>query len=169
MFTARSKKVAFAEVENGTFNRMKGFTALTTNRNPQEYTRQYVDEAFETTDVTAISTSMDFTFDQMQGDPVHDMMIDIIDGEKIGDDAIVPIVVVDFTQEGTSPGSYKASQRDFVLVPETEGDEIEAYSYSGTFRVKGPKIDGEATTTDDWKTCTFIADSGDIDGGETGV
>lgn len=155
MFTPRSKKVAFMKVENGTFHRMKGFTALSVNRNPKEYTRQYVDEPFETTDVVAISTSMDFTFDQMQNDPVHEKMVDIIDGEKIGDDAVVTIVVVDLTKQGATTESYKAVKRDFVLIPETEGDSVDAYTYSGILRAKGEKVEGEATSTDGWKTCTF--------------
>ena len=162
MFTPRSKKVAFMEVDNGTFHRMKGFTALTTNRNPKEYTRQYVDENHETTDVVAISTSMEFTFDQMQNDPVHEKLIDIIDGEKIGDDAIVSIVVVDLTRQGSTTGSFKAVKRDFVVVPGTEGDNIDAYSYSGTFRAKGEKIEGEATSTDGWKTCTFTPEGEEL-------
>jgi len=155
MFTPRSKKVAFMEVDIGTFHRMKGFTALSTNKNPKEYTRQYVDEPFETTDVVAISTSMDFTFDQMQNDPVHEKLIDIIDGEKIGDDAIVTIVVVDLTRQGSTTGSFKAVKRDFVVVPGAEGDNIDAYTYSGTFRSKGAKIEGIASSTDGWQTCTF--------------
>lgn len=158
MFTPRNKKVAFLGGEADTFNRMKGFTALSTNKNPKEYTRQYVDEAFETTDVVAISTSMDFTFDQMQDDPVHTKLVGIIDGEKIGDEAIVTILSVDFTQPGTTEGSFKAVKRDFVVVPGTEGDNIDAYTYSGTFKVKGDRIEGEATTTDDWQTCTFVED-----------
>ena len=159
MFTPRSKKVAFMEAEAGTFNRMKGFTALSTNKNPKEYTRQYVDEPFETTDVVAISTSMDFAFDQMQGDPVHEKIVGIIDGEKIGDDAVVKILNVDLTAKGGAEGSFKASQRDFVVVPGTEGDNIDAYTYGGTLRVKGAKVEGEATTTDEWQTCTFTPDT----------
>lgn len=155
MFTPRSKKVAFMEVDNGTFYRMKGFTALSTNRNPREYTRQYVDESFETTDVVAISTSMEFTFDQMQNDPVHEKLIDIIDGEKIGDDAVVSIVVVDLTRQESTTGGFKAIKRDFVVVPGTEGDNMDAYTYSGTFRTKGEKIEGEATSDDNWETCIF--------------
>lgn len=160
MFTPRSKKVAFVEVDNGTFHRMKGFTALSTNRNPREYTRQYVDEPFETTDVVAISTSMEFTFDQMQNDPVHEKLIDIIDGEKIGDDAIVTIVVVDLTSEES--GGCKAVKRDFAVVPSTEGDNMDAYTYSGTFRSKGAKIEGLASSTDGWKTCTFTPEGEEL-------
>lgn len=160
MFTPRSKKVAFMEVDIGTFHRMKGFTALSTNKNPREYTRQYVDEPFETTDVVAISTSMDFTFDQMQNDPVHKKLIDIIDGEKIGDDAIVTIVVVDLTSEES--GGCKAVKRDFAVVPSTEGDNMDAYTYSGTFRSKGAKIEGIASSTDGWQTCTFTPEGEEL-------
>jgi len=32
---------------------------------------------------------------------------------------------------------------------------MEAYKYSGTFRVKGEKVFGTAESTDDWQTCTF--------------
>ena len=110
MFTARSKKVAFAEVENGTFNRMKGFTALTTNKNPQEYTRQYVDESFEVTDVVEYQHL--WTIHSIRCKAIlHDKLISIIDGEKIGDDAVVSIVVVDFTQEGATGDSFKVVKR----------------------------------------------------------
>lgn len=156
MFAKRTSKVAFLETED-IFSRMKGFTSLSTNKNPGEYTRQYVDEDFETTDVVRISTSMDFTFDYMPSNSAHEKLVSIIDGEKIGDDAVVSIVVVDFSQSGTEPDSFVATKREFVVVPGTEGDNADAYTYSGTFRVKGPRIEGEATSTDDWQTCTFTA------------
>jgi len=155
MFAKRSSKIAFLQAEDK-FYRMKGFTSLSTNKNAGEYTRQYVDEDFETTDVVRISTSMDFNFDYMPSNQVHEKLVEIIDGEKIGDDAVVSILIVDFSQAGTTEGSYVAVKRDFAVIPGTEGDSLDAYTYSGTFRVKGPRIEGEATSTDDWQTCTFI-------------
>ncbi len=163
MFAKRADKVMFMEVQDK-FNRMKGFTSLSTNKNPKEYTRQYVDEMFETTDVVAISTSTDFNMDYRTGDPVHQKMVDIIDNERIGDDAVVTLLLVDFTQEGTTPDSFKAVKREFALIPGTEGDSLDAYTYGGTFKVKGPRIEGEATSADDFeKTCTFVQD------GEIGI
>ena len=155
MFAKRSSKIAFLQVDD-MFYRMKGFTSLSINKNAGEYTRQYVDEDFETTDVVRISTSMDFNFDYMPSNPVHEKLVEIIDGEKIGDDAIVSILIVDFSQAGETEDSYVAVKRDFAVIPGTEGDSLDAYTYSGTFRVKGPRIEGEATSTDDWQTCTFI-------------
>lgn len=150
----RSKKVAFMETTEGKFGRMQGFTSLTTNKNPQEYSRQYVDEAFETTDIVGMSTSMDYEFDQMKGNAVHDEIIDVSDNEKLGQDAVREIVVVDLSaQDGgeTAP----ATKRPFAIVPESDGDGTEAYKYSGTFRVQGERVEGTATTTDNWKTITF--------------
>lgn len=156
MFVLRSRKKAYLSTDEGNFSRMRGFTALTTNKNPIEYTRKYVDDDFETTDIIGMSTSMDFEFDQMLNDPVHERLVDIIDKEKLGDDAVVSIVVVDFTQAGTTEDSFVAVKREFAVVPDSEGDGTEAYKYSGTFRVKGERIEGEATSSDGWETCTFI-------------
>lgn len=153
----RSKKVMFLEGTADKFDRMKGFTSLSTSKNPKEYTRQYVDEDFETTDITGISTSIEFAFDQLEGDAVHDKLVAIIDEERIGQDAVVNMVSVDLTQPGTAleGDSFVAIKRAFTVVPGSEGDSMDAYTYSGTFRVKGERIIGEATTTDGWKTCTF--------------
>ena len=137
------------------FGRMRGFTSMSINKNPKEYTRQYVDEDFEVTDITGISTSIDYTFDQIAEDEVHAILIDIIDKEKIGDEAVVSLVSVDFTTAGIGVDSFVAVKRDFVVIPGTEGDSLDAYTYGGTFRVKSERIVGEAISTDDWKTCTF--------------
>lgn len=170
MFTSRDKKVAFLGLDSETFGRMKGFTALTTNKNPREYTRQYVDQSSEITDVVGISTSMDFTFDQFQGNEVHEKLVVIIDDELLGDDAVVSILVVDFTKpvNEENPTEYAAVKRDFVVVPGTEGDNLDAYSYSGTFKAKGEKELGTATSTDDWETCTLVPEAAEEEEEEQG-
>ena len=152
----RSRKVTFLKTDNEKYGRMIGFTALTVNKNPEEYTRKYVDEDFESTDIVGMSTSIDYEFDQMEGNEVHEKLIDITDNEKLGDDAVVELVTVDFTKE--TAGGYEAAQRSFAVIPESDGDGTEAYKYSGTFRVKGPRIKGIASSDDGWKTCTFIED-----------
>lgn len=153
---ARSSKVMFMETTGDSFGRMKGFTSMSINKNPKEYTRQYVDEEFETTDVTGISTSIDYTFDQIADDAVHEKLIDIIDNERIGNAAVVSLVSVDFTKAGSTENTFVATKRDFTTIAGSEGDSLDAYTYGGTFRVKGERIIGEATTTDDWETCTFV-------------
>ena len=79
-----------------TIYRMRGFSSLSESKNPTEYTRKYVDELFETTDITGVSASYDFTFDMMTPNPVLDDLSNIIDDELIGTDAVRTFYCVDF-------------------------------------------------------------------------
>ena len=90
----RSKKVLFygvpaASGDTTTYHRMKGFTDVSTSKNAKEYTRQYVDELFEQTDVTGYSPSTSYGFDQYAGDPVHADIVKITDDELIGSNAVI--------------------------------------------------------------------------------
>lgn len=164
-FLKRSDKVAYMKTGDNEYHRMKGFTALTKNFNPQEYARQYVDETFETTDVVGISVSLDFEFDQRKNDPVHNILVDIIENEKLGDDATVTILSVDFSEEDGV--GFKAVERDFSVIPESGGDGTEFYKYGGSFMVKGDRILGTATSENDFKTsCKFVEKEDGILGGE---
>ena len=151
----RSDKLAFMQV-SGEYKRMTGFTALTTNKNPKEYTRQYVDENFENTDVTGYSPSIDFTFDQYTDNLVHEAIVALINGEQLGTAAVVSILVVDKADE-VSTGIYNAIQRDYAVIGGTEGDSMDAYTYTGTFKVKGTKVEGTATLNADETVATFTA------------
>ena len=156
----RSDKVSFLGcLDSGTetFNRMRGFTTLSGSKNSIEYSRQYVDEEFETTDVVGFSPSMDFGFDQYTDDPAHEEMVEILDGEYTGTNARRNIVTVDFSQP-TSGGKYKAVKREYAVIGDAEGDSMEAYTYSGTFRSTGKRITGEATVSSDGTTTTFTED-----------
>lgn len=151
----RADKVAFYKPKTGEkYFRMKGFTGLSISKNPKEYTRQYVDELFENTDVVGISAAMDFAFDQYKNNKVHEDLAGIIDNEIIGTDATREIVIVDFT-EGDDTLGFTARAREYSVIPNTEGGSLEAYTYEGTFRVKTANIKGLAKSEDDWETCTF--------------
>ena len=133
---ARHKKVAFfgvVKTSDGTttetFTKMPKFTQLTTNKNPMEYSRQYVDEPFQETDVVGYSPSISYAFDRHRNNDVQDDIVKIHDEELIGDDAVRNIIVVD-----TDTG--EAVQR-------------------GTFKCRGEQVIGTATSSDDWQTCTF--------------
>ena len=110
----RADKLAFygvkGEEDAVTYHRMKGFTDMSQSKNPKEYSRQYVDEYFEQTDVTGYSPSISYGFDQYVGNPVHEDIVAITDGEMIGNDAVRSIVIVDMTQEATG-GKYPAEKR----------------------------------------------------------
>ena len=159
----RSDKVSFfGNMGTGTetFNRMRGFTTLSGSKNPKEYSRQYVDEEFETTDVTGYSPNIGFGFDQYSGDLVHDEMVEILDGEKTGTEARRNIVTVDFSQPIIGQeGYYKATKREYAVIGDTEGDSMDAYTYSGSFRATGKRITGSATLNSDSSVATFIVDT----------
>lgn len=138
------------------YHRMQGFSDMSRSLNPKEYSRQYVDEEFEQTDVVGFSPSISYSFDQYLGNAVHDELVRLTDNEAIGSDAVKTIVIVDFTKPTTNPGEYQAVAREFSVIPDSEGGSMDAYTYSGTFKVKGNKIEGTATTTDDWLTLDFV-------------
>lgn len=157
----RSDKVSFfGNMSTGTevFNRMRGFTTMSGSKNAIEYTRHYVDEEFETTDVTGYSPSIEFGFDQYVNDLVHDELVEILDGEATGTEARRNIVTVDFSQP-TAGGKYKAIKREYSIIGDADGDSMDAYTYSGTFRVSGKRITGEAALNSDSSVATFTADS----------
>ena len=154
----RSDKVSFLGcVSNGEeiFNRMRGFTTLSGSKNPTEYSRRYVDEEFETTDVTGYSPSLDFGFDQYIGDAVHEELVEILDNEKLGTEARRNIVTVDFSQEA-GEGNYKAVKREYAIIGDSEGDSMDAYTYSGTFRATGKRVVGTATVDETGAVATFV-------------
>ena len=153
----RSDKVSFFGNINGgteTFNRMRGFTTLSGSKNASEYSRQYVDEEFETTDVTGYSPSIEFGFDQYAGDLVHDELVEILDNEETGTSARRNIVTVDFSQP-VQGGGYKATKREYSIIGDSEGDSMDAYTYGGTFRATGKRIEGKATMNSDSSVATF--------------
>lgn len=153
----RSDKVSFLGCFGGgsteTFNRMRGFTTLSTSKNSKEYSRQYVDEEFETTDVVGFAPSIDFGFDEYTDDAVHEEMVEILDNEKTGTDARRNIVTVDFTKQ--SGNGYEAVKREYAIIGDSEGDSMDAYTYSGTFKATGNRIVGIATMNEDNSVATF--------------
>ena len=156
----RSEKVAFygikGETDTVTYHRMEGFTDITTSKNPKEYTRQYVDMDTEITDITGYSTSMDYSFDWIKGNAVHEDLIAITDGELVGADAVRSIIVVDMAS-----ATHVAKKRDFTVVPDSEGDTTDAYTYSGSLRAYGEVVDGTATSADGRQTITFTEADGE--------
>ncbi len=145
----RAKKLAFYGVpqENKTvFHRMKGFTKLETEKNPSEYSRQYVDELFQETDVTGYSPSVLYEFDRYADDPVHQDMVLLTDREMIGDDAVRTLIMADLAMPN-GDGSFPAIMRDFAVIPDSEGDGTDAYIYTGSFRAKGEKVIGTVEIT----------------------
>lgn len=152
----RSKKVAYMDVSTTSipnFQRMRKFTEISTSKNAQEYSRSYVDEDGETTDITGFSEEKSYAFDQYTNNPVHEKIVEITEEEKTDDDALVKILVVDKTKPVDN--GYKARLRTYAVVPDTDGDATEAYTYSGTLKKNSTFTVGKAVLSADEKTATF--------------
>lgn len=160
----RADKVAFMGLtDNATiYNRMHGFTDMGKSANPSEYSRRYVDERTERSDVTGYAPEIGYGFDQTKGDKVQQVIVDITDDELTGKK--VTIVTVDFSQEGATANTYVARKREYSVIPDSDGDSTDAYTYSGSFKAAGDIVKGTASSTDNWETCSFTADA-DSDAG----
>lgn len=153
----RSDRVAFFGVEQDgetSYKRMRGFTELSIKKNPVEYSRRYVDEVTERNDVVGYSPAISYSFDVFSEDAVHKEMVKITDNEAVGADAVRNIVLVDIASKDTG-GKCSAVKRSWSVIPDSEGDDNDAYTYSGTLKANGDIVKGTATSTDDWATCEF--------------
>ena len=152
----RNGKVAFMDVSTtsiANFLRMTKFTEISKSKNATEYSRTYVDEDGEVTDVTGYSEEISYAFDLYKNNLVHQKLVNITDNELTGNDALVKILTVDFSKP--SGNGYEARLRTYSVVPDAEGDSTDAYTYSGAFRKNSGFTIGVATVTQDGKTATF--------------
>lgn len=142
----RSDKKAFygvpSDAGEAVFTRLKFFTELSISKNPKEYTRQYIDERTEISDVVGYSPSLSYSFDDTEGDAVLEDIVTITNEEKLGIEAHREIIQVDFTKP--SGDGFEAIKRKFAVIADSEGDSTDAYTYSGTFKAVGEKVSGIA-------------------------
>ena len=153
----RSDKIAFYGIINGEdieYKRMRGFTDLSINKNPVEYSRRYIDEKTERNDVVGYAPSISYSFDKFSEDVVQIDIISVADNELVGSDAVRNIILVDLTSANTD-GECTAICRRWSIIPDSEGNDTDAYTYSGTLKANGDIIKGIATSTDGWLSCSF--------------
>lgn len=154
----RNGKVAYMDISTtsiANFQRMRKFTEISKAKNATEYSRTYVDEDGEVTDVTGYSEEISYAFDLYKKNLVHQKIVDITDNEKTGNDALVKILTVDFSKP--SGTGYEARLRTYSVVPDTEGDSTDAYTYSGAFRKNSGFTIGTAVVSEDGLKATFTA------------
>ena len=157
MLQKRSDKIAFmgivGEGSELKFTRMTGFTELSKSMNPETYERKYVDENTQRSDVVSYAPEYSFSVDRDTGSPASNLINEVFEMEKVGDDAKIDIVVVDMLSEDRD-GAYKATKRTYSVIPDSE-DGDSALVQGGTFKACGETIYGTASSQDGWKTCTF--------------
>lgn len=161
----RSQKVAFYKVpsenlsEEGKFTRMEGFTKLDYSKNPEEYTRQYVDEDSKRTDIIGYSPSIAYSFDRHSGNTVLDDIVKISENEYIGNDAVREIINVDMTTKTSTEAGTETAKgkiRQYSVSPDSDGDNTNCMVYSGKFNARDVITDCTVTSKDDWQTIETV-------------
>lgn len=153
----RADRLSFMDVgteELPSFVRMTKFTSMVGEKNPKEYSRQYVDMATETSDVVGYAPSVGYSFDRHMGNKVHEKIAQVTDDELLGSDTYVDIVTVDLFTENKSHQAI-ARKRTYSIVPDGEGDGTDALIYSGNFKAVSGIVLGYVTSSDNWKTVEF--------------
>lgn len=116
----------------------EGFTSLTEAKNPKEYSRQYIHEKTERTDVVGYAPSLDYSVDIYTNNPVIARIREITDKELIGSDAQVSIVTVELFSDSTFDKTEAvAYERKYAIIPDSKGEGVEALVYTGTFKAVG--------------------------------
>ena len=170
----RSEKLSFMEVKpttgsgESTFVRLEGFTTQTFNANATEYSRRYVDEDTDRTDVTGYSESINYNFDQYVGQKALEEIVKISENELTGTDAVRKIVTVDMTtvkgEAGKTPFAGTATVRSYAIVPSSNGDTTDCMTYSGDFKARGAKSACTVTLDDNFQTLTIAIGGNQIGG-----
>lgn len=143
LLITRDEMISFMKCSDGKYHLIgEGFTSFSEAKNPKEYTRKYVNYKTEVTDVIGFAPSFAYSCDVISGDPVIEEIIDIHDNEKIGSAAVRDVVTVNHWIPGTTDGTFKASMRQYSIIPANKGDGTDALVYSGTLKARGDIVHG---------------------------
>lgn len=151
----------------GTLTRMEGFTDLGYSQNPKEYSRQYVDEDFERTDIVGYAPSVSYNFDRYKGNTILEDIVNLTKNEYIGEKMVREILTVDMTTctgMGTGTETARGKIRQCAVIPDNSGDTTDCMTYSGNFKARGVNRDVIVTSKNDWQTIDSIADDTGIKG-----
>lgn len=122
----------------------EGFTSLTESKNPTEYSRKYVHEKTERTDVVGFATQIEYTTDTYTENPVINKIREVTDNELTGTDTQVDILNVNMYEDAGEADAHKytAYKRTYAIIPNQKGEGTDALIYSGSFRAAGDVTPG---------------------------
>ena len=131
----------------------EGFTSFPESKNPAEYTRKYICDQTERSDVIGYAPSIEYSTDCISGDPVVAEILYVHDNELVGSDTHRDVVNVNRWKE--KEGKCPAKMRTYAIIPNQKADGTDALVYTGTMKAVSDIVDG----TFDVKTSTFEAAS----------
>lgn len=131
----------------------EGFTSFPESKGAKEYTRKYICDSTERSDVIGYAPSRAYSCDAIDDNPVCAEIMKITDNEAVGEAAQRSVIAVNTWEE--ADGACVAYKRTYAIVPDTKGDGTDTLIYSGTMKAVSNLIKG----TFDRKTKTFEPDS----------
>jgi hypothetical protein len=133
---------SYMKCQDSAFNLIgEGFTAFPLAMNPKEYTRKYINDKTERSDVIGYATSVGYSCDCIKGDPCVQEIVDITNNEVVGNDTHREIVNVDCWDE-VSSGEFRATKRTYAIIPGNKGDGTDALIYTGTMKACSDLVKG---------------------------
>lgn len=111
----------------------EGFTTFPESKNPKEYTRKYINDKTERSDVIGYAPSISYSADAITNDPVVNEIMEITDLELVGTATHREIVSVNTWDENES-GEFAATKRTYAIIPDGKGDGTDALIYTGTMK-----------------------------------
>lgn len=124
----------------------EGFTQFAESKNPQTYSRKYINHKSQSNDVTGYAPSYAYSCDTITDDPVVQEVIKIHDGELIGEEARRDIVFVNRYDEGDET-SFPAKKRTFSIIPNQKADGTDALVYTGQMDAYSDIVEGTFNLT----------------------
>lgn len=135
----------------------EGFTQLDESKNPVEYSRKYIHEDTERTDVVGYAPSLDYSVDTHSGEAPIEKIIEVHENEYTGNEAQVEIVSVNLFEAAAAAGSFVAYKRTYAIIPNNKNGD-NALVYTGTFKACGDKVKGSFNP----QTGVFTPDTGSL-------
>ncbi|MBO5649451.1 MAG: hypothetical protein J6S76_06005 [Clostridia bacterium] len=130
----RSAMRSYLSVD-GVYNEIgEGFTDFTENKNPREYSRRYIHESTERTDLVGFAPSVTYAFDVCDADCVQEHLLKMTMEEEVGADARVTVVTAFLYRPGEREGCVRAIRRAYTVCPARLGSGTEALICSGTMK-----------------------------------
>ena len=108
----------------------EGFTQFAESKNPQTYSRKYINHKSQSNDVIGYAPSYAYSCDCISDDPVVREITKVHDGELIGNDARRDVVFINRWDEASN-GAYPAKKRTFAIIPNQKADGTDAMVYTG--------------------------------------
>lgn len=135
-----------------------GWKKFAENPNAQTENTQYINQSSETTDTVSYSPQYSFECDLMYTDATIKKLYDIAKNRQTGTNCVVPMLIVDKFDPGTTPGTYVA-RKENLAVAVTSLDGQKKMSMSGNLNGQGDGVKGIFTPASGETPASFVADT----------